>query len=243
MTAILCLLVAALPSVDASVSVGSAMRRLHYRDRLTSTLADWQGGAVALWGLSVQAFPLNGRLPVLDDVGAYGWYERSLRSTTFTADQVLEFSTQQIAWEAGLRWRATSDGVEHGAVTMGYGTLRQDFSGARLPGYILPAGTIQYWKPGLEGQLSLGPVALRGGAAYLFVVRQDFLSAYFPRASKGGIEGSVRASVDLGKFGVMLSGRYQRFFYSLHPEPYDPYVAGGALDELFAVDLACRYRY
>ena len=242
MTALLCLLIAASPSLDASFSVGSAMRRLFFKDRLTPTMVGWQSGAMAVWGLSVEAYPNTGRLLALDDVGAYGWYKRSLASTTLTADSTLRFSTQEIAWEAGLRWRAMSEGKERGAITMGYGSLRQDFSEARLPGYLMPAGTIQYWRPGLEGRLFIGRVSLGAGAAYLLVVRQDFLATYFPRASKGGVEGSVRASMDIGKFGLILSGRYQRFFYSLHPEPYDPYVAGGALDEMFAIDLACSYR-
>jgi len=241
-TALLCVLAAALPSLEASVSVGSSVRRLFYRDRVTQTLVGWKSGALAVWGLSLQAHPSTGRLPILDDVGAYGWYKRSLESSTLTADNVLAFSTQEIAWEAGLRWRVMSDSRERGAVSVGYGSLRQVFSGARLPGYLLPAGTIQYWRPGLEGQMSLGRVALGAGAAYLLIVRQDFLSKYFPRASKGGVEASVRASMDVGKVGLTLSGRYQRFFYSLHPQPYDPYVAGGALDELFSIDLACGFR-
>ena len=242
MTAILCLLVAALPSVETSVSVGSSVRRLFFKDRLTPTLVGWQSGALAVWGLSVQAYPSTGRLPVLDDLGVYGRYGRSLESSTLTADGTLAFSTKEITWEMWLRWRAMFGGRQRGAVSIGYGTLRQDFSSARLPGYLLPAGTIQYWRPGLEGQTSLGPVVLGAGAAYLLIVRQDFLSTYFPRASKGGLEASVRASMEVGKVGLTLSGRYQRFFYSLHPEPYDPYVAGGALDEHFAVDLACGWR-
>ena len=241
MTALLCLL-AALPSLDASVSVGTSVRRLSFRDRLTPTLVSWRSGALALWGLSLHVYPSTGRLPVLDDIGAYGWYNRSLESRTLTADSVLEFSTKEIAWEAGLRWRVMSDGQERGAVSVGYGSLRQVFGGSHLPGYLLPEGTIQYWRPGLEGQISLGPVALGAGAAYLLIVRQDFLSRFFPRASKGGLEASMRASMDVWKVGLTLSGRYQRFFYSLHPQPYDPYVAGGALDELFTVDLACGFR-
>lgn len=242
MIALLCLLATALPSLDASVSIGSSKRRLFFRDRLTPTLAGWQSGALAVGGLSLQAYPSTGRLPVIDDIGAYGWYARSLKSTTLTADGTLVFGTQEIAWETGLRWRAVFGGRERGAVSIGYGTLRYDFSGARLPGYLLPAGTIQYWRPGLEGRLPLGRVALGAGAAYLLIVRQDFLSANFPRAGRGGIEGSLRVSVDVWKVELTLSGRYTRFFYSLHPQPYDPYVAGGALDEVFALDLACGYR-
>jgi hypothetical protein len=241
-TALLCLLATALPSLDASVSVGSSVRRLFFHDRISPTLAGWQSGALAMWGLSLQAYPATGRLPILDDVGAYGRYARSLKSTTLTADGTLAFSTQEIAWEAGLRWRAIFAGVERGAVSFGYGTLRHDFSNASLPGYLLPAGTVQYWRPGLEGQMPMGPVLLGAGAAYLLIVRQDFLSAYFPRASKGGVEFSARASMHVWKVDLTFSGRYTRFFYSLHPQPYDPYVAGGALDEVFAVDLACGYR-
>jgi hypothetical protein len=241
-TALLCLLIAASPTVDASFSVGSAVRRLFFRDRLTPTLVGWESGALAVWGISLEVYPSTGRLPVLDDLGAYGWYKRSLASNTLTADSTLAFSTQEIAWEAGLRWRILEGKWERAAVTMGYGSLRQDFSEARLPGYLLPAGTIQYWRPGLEGRIQVGRVTLGAGAAYLLVVRQDFLQTYFPRASKGGVEGSLRASTDFGKVGLTVSGRYQRFFYSLHPQPYDPYVAGGALDEMFAIDLACTYR-
>ncbi len=242
MTALLCLLVAAMPTVETSVSVGSSVRRLFFRDRLTPTLAGWQSGALAVGGLSAEVYPSTGRLPVLDDLGAYGRYARSLRSTTLTADGALSFSTQEIAWEAGLRWRAILGGSERGALSLGYGSLRYDFGGARLPGYLLPAGTTQYWRPGLEARLSFGPIDLRVGGAYLFVVRQDFLAALFPRAGKGGLEATARASMDVRRVRLTLSARYTRFFYSLHPLPYDPYIAGGALDEVFAVDLACGFR-
>lgn len=241
MTALLCLLLA-MPAVEASVSAGSSVRRLFFRDRLTPTLAGWQSGALAVVGLSAEAYPSTGRLPVIDDIGAYGRYARSFSSTTLTADGLIAFSTQQIAWETGLRWRAILGGSERGALSMGYGSLRYDFSGARLPGYLLPAGTLQYWRPGLEGRFLLGPVELRAGGAYLLVVRQDFLSALFPRASKGGVEAAMRASLDVGRVRLTLSGRYTRFFYSLHPQPHDPYIAGGALDEVFALDLACGFR-
>jgi hypothetical protein len=242
--ALLCLLAAAMPSpsIETTVFVGSSMRRLAFRDRITPTLVGWQSGALALGGIAIQAYPSTGRLLVIDDIGAYGSYARSLKSRTLTADNVLGFTTQEVAWEVGLRWRLMSDGNEVGAVTMGYGSVRHDFSNAQLPGYLLPDGTIQYWRPGLEGRFSVGRLKLGAGAAYLFVVRQDFLETYFPRASKGGVEGTVRASMDVGRIALTLSGKYQRFFYSLHPQPYDPYVAGGALDELFSIDLACGFR-
>ena len=48
--------------------------------------------------------------------------------------------------------------------------------------------------------------------------------------------------MNIWKLALTLSGRYTRFFSSLNPQPYDPYIAGGALDEVYAFDLACGYR-
>src|SRR5439155_25359938 len=104
--ALLCMLAGAMPMLDAQVTAGSSVRRLFFKDRLTPTLAGWQSGALALAGFSIQAWPSTGKLPVLDDIGAYGWYARSLKSETLTADGQLSFGTQETAWEAGLRWRA-----------------------------------------------------------------------------------------------------------------------------------------
>jgi hypothetical protein len=241
MIALLCLLFAT-PQVDASISVGSSVRRFFFRDRLSPTLAGWQSGALAVGGLALQAFPATGKLPMIDDIGAYASLARSLQSSTQTADGILTFNTQETTWEAGLRWRAILGGSERGALTVGYGSLRYVFGGASLPGYLLPAGAIQYWRPGLEGRLDLGRFVLRAGAAYLLVVRQDFLAALFPRYSKGGLDATMRVSTDVKQVTLSLAARYSRFFYALHPLPHDPYIAGGALDEVFAVDLACSYR-
>jgi hypothetical protein len=230
----------AAPAVDASVSVGSSVRQVFFRDRLTPTLAGWKSGALILGGFSLQAYPSTGKLPVIDDIGPYLGFARSLKSQTLTADGTLAFSTQETTWEMGLRWRGLFN--RHALLSFGYGSLSHDFSGARLPGFLLPAGAIQYWRPGLEGRFELGRVVLTAGAAYLLLVRQDFLSANFPRAKKGGFDVGARASLRVWKVELSLSGKYTRFFYSLHPLPYDPYIAGGALDEVFAVDLACGYR-
>lgn len=245
MIALLALLLAS-PQVDLALSGGSSLRRFYFRDRLSSTLAGWQSGALAVGGVRLTAFPATGKLPVLDDIGVVLSYQRSLQSSTQTADGILDFTTQETAWDAGLRWRLMAAGSERGAVTIGYGSLRYLFGGASLPGYLLPAGTIQYWRPGLEGRIEIGPVALRAGAAYLLLVRQDFLSAFFPRAKRAGLEGTLQLSTDVNIVTLLtlsLSARYQRYFYALHPLPYDPYIAGGALDEVFALDLACSHRF
>ena len=242
MIALLCALLSGPPQIDVAVSAGATSRRFFFRDRLSPTLAGWTSGALAVGGLSLQAFPATGKLPVVDDIGVFASFQRSLQSTTQTADGILSFTTQATSWEAGLRWKAVLGGVDRGAVTMSYGSFRYLFGGASLPGFLLPSGTIQYWRPGVEGRWDAGRFTLRAGGAWLLVVRQDFLNAVFPRASKGGVELSASASMPVKIVRLTLSARYQRYFYSLHPLPYDPYIAGGALDEVFSLDLACSYR-
>jgi hypothetical protein len=217
-------------------------RRVAFRDRLTPGLAGYQSGVLPLLHLDVLAHPTSG-LPVIDDVGFFGSYSRSLvKSRTLTADGSLGFETQQIAWEAGARYRLIIDGEERGAASISYGSLRNDFAGPSIEGVLLPAGTLQYWRPGVELRVPIGRVALFVGAGWLAPVKQDAVGIAFPRSTSGGIDAVLRAEMKLG--GLWLRGalRYMRFFYSLNPLPHDPYVAGGALDEVAFASLAVGYR-
>lgn len=243
MIGLLCALAAAPPLVEVSLAPGVGLRRVSFRDRLTPSLAGYQSGALALLRLGLAVYPAGAsRLPVIEDVSFYGSYARSLKSRTLTADQALALDSQMIAWEAGARFRGMVGDEERYAISIGYGSLRNDFSGAELPGVLLPSGTLQYWRPGAELRFPFGAFAVTLGAGYLAPARQDAIGAAFPRSSSGGVDGTLRASVALGAFQLALSGRYMRFFYSLHPQPYDPYVAGGALDELWAANLAVALR-
>ena len=236
MIALLCLL------LEISAGPELAVRRVSFRDRLTPGLAGYQSGALPLFRLDAVAYPAHGVL-ALDDLGFFGSYARSLlKSRTLTADGSLAFETQEIAWEAGARYRIVIDGEERFVASLGYGSLRNDFAGPRLAGVLLPAGTIQYWRPGVEGRMPLGPVVLAAGFGYLAPARQNAVGAAFPRASSGGVDLGLRAELALGKLWLRLAARYLRFFYSLHPLPHDPYIAGGAIDEVASASLALGYR-
>ena len=236
MIALLCLL------LEISAGPELAVRRVGFRDRLTPGLAGYQSGALPLLRLDAAAYPARGLLAI-DGFGFFGSYARSLlKSRTLTADGSLAFETQEIAWEAGVRYRVVIDGNERLAASLSYGSLRNDFAGPRLAGVLLPAGTLQYWRPGVEGRLPLGPVVLAAGFGYLAPARQDAIGAAFPRASSGGVDLGLRAELAVGKIWLRLAARYLRFFYSLHPLPHDPYIAGGAIDEVASASLALGYR-
>ena len=236
MIALLCLL------LEVSAGPEVAVRRVAFRDRLTPGLAGYQSGALPLFRLDALAYPAHGLL-ALDDLGFFGSYARSMvKSRTLTADGSLAFETQEIAWEAGARYRIVIDGEERGALSLGYGSLRNDFNGPRIAGVLLPAGTLQYWRPGAEGRIPLGPVVLVAGLGFLAPARQDAVGAAFPRSSSGGVDFGLRAELAFGKIWLRAAARYLRFFYSLHPLPHDPYIAGGAIDEVASASLALGYR-
>lgn len=236
MIALLCLV------LEISAGPEVAVRRVGFRDRLTPGLAGYQSGALPLLRLDALAYPARGLL-ALDDLGFFGSYARSLlTSRTLTSDGSLAFETQETAWEAGARYRIVLGGKERGAASLSYGSLRNDFNGPRLAGVLLPAGTLQYWRPGVEGRFTLGRVGLAAGLGYLAPARQDAIGNAFPRASSGGVDLGLRAEVAVGKLWLRLAARYLRFFYALHPLPHDPYIAGGAIDEVVSASLALGYR-
>ena len=227
-----------LPALAVSLSAETSWRKLSFRDRLTPQLAGWTSGALPGARIAAELFPAAGRLPVLDQLGAYGSYARSLTAQTLTAEGALAFDTQQIEWDAGLQWRS-----RHFGVSFGYASLRADFGGPHLPGVLLPSGTVQWWRPGVSARLPLGRFFEVGaGAAYLLIARHNALGPVFPRQSEAGVEALAHAAAVFGRLSVRLSGRYTRFFSSLHPLPYDPYIAGGALDEVLGLDLSCVVR-
>jgi hypothetical protein len=235
-------LLCALFEIFAGFELGN--RHVSFRDRLTPGLAGYQSGALPLFALDALVTPLDGSgLPGVADVGFFGSYARSIvKSRTLTADGSLAFEAQQISWEAGARYRVRIGGVERGGVSLGYGSLRSDFAGPSIAGVLLPSGTLQYWRPGLEVRVPLGPVVLFAGAGYLAPARQDAVGNAFPRSTSGGVDAALRGELSFGELTVRLALRYMRFFYSLHPLPRDPYIAGGALDEVASASLALGYR-
>ena len=148
-------LVCALPLLELFLVPSTDVRRVSFRDRLTPSLAGYKSGARALLRTELSIFPLgHSELPGVSDVGFFGSYARSLQSQTLTSDGSLAFTTQEIAWDAGARYRGIVGGEERFGASLSYGSLRNDFSGPRLPGVMLPAGTVQYWRPGASGRVA-----------------------------------------------------------------------------------------
>lgn len=68
-------------------------------------------------------------------------------------------------------------------------------------------------------------------------------SEWFPRASAGGIDGEIGATVHVtGGFGIRVAGEIRRFFFRMSPEPGDARIAGGAIDQHLGGSIALQWR-
>ena len=98
-------------------------------------------------------------------------------------------------------------------------------------------------RPGLLLKLKIfGPVSLQLGAAYQALLQTGEIGAYFPRARAGGLDAGGALTVGLmERLEVRLAGEYQRYWFSMNPEPGDTYVAGGALDIFVSGTLSVAF--
>ncbi|MFW5925897.1 MAG: hypothetical protein ACOCV4_07000 [Myxococcota bacterium] len=81
--------------------------------------------------------------------------------------------------------------------------------------------------------------------AYLFLIDMGEIAteSWFPRADGGGVNGRVVAAfpIDWG-LEVRVAAELNRFFFDLDPRPGDPWIAGGAVDQAWALGLEVGWR-
>jgi hypothetical protein len=231
------------PILILSLAPEIGTRRVTYRDRISTGLAAYQSGAVGLLKLSAEIYPSRGRgLPIVSDIGLFGDTSRSLRSQAQFAPGTF-YDDQWHEWDVGGRWRAIFSGEEWLALSIRYGSLSSQISGPKLTGVLLPSGTLQYWRPGLDLRFPIGPISISLFGGYLGVVVQDSIGHAFPRATSAGVDAGGKIALAISRYlELHISGRYTRFFYTLNPQPNDPFVAGGALDEYAVAELGLSLR-
>jgi hypothetical protein len=211
---------------------------------VTPGLAGYQSGVMALGVVSLETFLARGKgLPIVSEVGLTGSVARSLRAHDEGPAGTPGLDSLWHAWDLGGRYRGTVGGIEYYSLSLRYGSSRWDFSGPPQAGALLPGGFLQWWRPGLDLRLPLGPAALTLSGGYRFVVVRDAVGRAFPRADIAGVDGALALSVDLPqRLRLKLAGRYLRFFSTLRPMPGDRFIAGGALDEYAVLDLTLAWR-
>jgi hypothetical protein len=109
---------------------------------------------------------------------------------------------------------------------------------------VLPSVSYKFLRFGPDARVFFGNASVFLGGAYLPVLSTGTLGEHFPNATKGGIEARAGAAYLITpNLEASLELVYTRFYYSLRPDTPDPYVAGGALDEMGHVSLGLAYLF
>jgi hypothetical protein len=225
--------------VRALVEVGT--RHFSYVDRVTTSLRSYDLLAAPLVGVHGELCPFSRTsVPVLKDFSVSGDYRLAfgLSSTDSAGDSV---STSWSSFDIGARERVHLNESLALGLHGGYGQNAYTF-GAVSEDTALPGVQYRFIAGGLDARLTLPRLSLYLSGSYLGVLSAAPTGTYFPRATVGGVEGTIGAAYSLAYgFELSLEIAYTRFFYSMNPEPGDAYVAGGALDQMGRGALGLGY--
>jgi hypothetical protein len=215
---------------------------MSYRDKLTSTLRPYDLTAAPLVSIAAEVYPLAhaGLDRLIGGIGVTGDYERAfgLSSADKAGGQV---GTQWQSFDFGLRERVVINPSILLGADLGYGAVDFQFDRPSFTAQ-LPSVGYRFIRAGIDVRATHGDLSGFAGGGYLFMLSAGDMGGLFPRESVGGIEGRIGGAYALTPhFELSLALSYARFFFSMHPEPGDPNVAGGALDEMSRLSLGVSY--
>ncbi|NOK19825.1 hypothetical protein [Corallococcus carmarthensis] len=248
------------PLVEGALGLKLFGRSLRYKDDVFGVLRPYtlgtDVGGFALPGApqfagDVTVYPLAPfQQGALARLGITGSIDQSfgLKSTGSTG--AVSYPTTAREWTAGLRYvmpfgAAQRYGFE---VTGAYGmnTFRIDAVDGERP---LDLPNVEYKTAGLTLGLRAAlsekfDFNFRLGYQHPLDSGELSSDAWFPRMSAGAVTGSATLAYRLNRIlDVRLKADLRRYFFKFNPEPGDPYVAGGAVDQYPGLSLQVGFRY
>ncbi|TSC26714.1 hypothetical protein [Corallococcus sp. Z5C101001] len=248
------------PLVEGAVGLRLFGRSLRYKDDVFGVLRPYTLGA------DVGGFALPGAPQVSGDITVYplarlktgalarlgitGAIDQSfgLKSTGSTG--AVSFPTVAREWQAGLRYVVPFGARDRYGFeitgTYGMNTFRVDAVDGERP---VDLPNVEYKTAGLGLGLRAElteKLDFNFRLGYLHPLDSGELSsdAWFPRMSAGAVTGSAMVAYRLNRFlDVRLKADLRRYFFKFNPEPGDPYVAGGAVDQYPGLSLQLGFRY
>ena len=222
-------------------------RRLFYEDDLFGALSRYRQPLAPHLGAELEFYP-----GALITSGPLSWFGLTasfdfLAFVTAVAADGTRYPTSSLRLRLNLAGRIPiADRLELG-ITFGYALTTYGITGDAATRPNVPDVSYSALRPAATVGLKIvGPLWVRVGGGYHILLNTGQLGSaeYFPRVTGGGFDASAGVMVRLFRF-VEIRGafEYQRFWFSMNPEPGDPYIAGGALDDSrgFSVNAAFTY--
>ncbi|MEZ4225499.1 MAG: hypothetical protein R3B13_31390 [Polyangiaceae bacterium] len=207
-------------------------RNFRYSDDLFDALRSYKLGAAPAFFVQGRWYPaahFTGGVPA--NIGLALGYEQGvfLKSKVSGGD---ELATKMTEWYAGLRYRVPIEKHEVGVQgTYGKHTFEVDDDPAAP---LVPDVGYSYVRFGIDGRIRVDKILLGAQLGYRMLLDTGELqsSAWFPNAGGGGVDAGFMAGYEFITGVALVAGfDFRRYFFSFDPEPGDPYIAGGAVDE------------
>jgi hypothetical protein len=230
-------------TVGADFEIGG--RRVGYTDLVIENLRTYDVIGVPVVAVAGEAYPgARSNIPVVRDLGLAVAYAGALGLDSALPDG----TSVRTSWhrvDAALRGRIRIGSRPFAplvTVSAGYAFTRFAVDAPGAVASQAPTVTYHSARLGADGRVPIGPVALRLGAGYRFPFAAGALVERFRDGSVGCLDALVGIAVPITR-GVeaRASAEYTRYFYSFYPEPGDPYIAGGALDEYLGIKIGAAY--
>jgi hypothetical protein len=219
-----------------SLSVGPELygRHYSYRDDIFEVLRAYDLTATPALTATAEVYPVADRPGALAGLGLAGRFTHVPR---FDTEDVAgsRYESKAQSYVAGARYRLHLARVEV-AGALDYGS--QTFSIAPVadaPDPDFPDARYRYLRAGIGAAAPLwSGLGVAAGIGYRQVLASGEIEDddFFPRSSARGIDAELELSYALMLgFDVRAGAALERYGHDLDPEPGDPRVAGGALDQ------------
>jgi hypothetical protein len=220
-----------------SVAIGPELygRHFSYRDDVFEALNEYDLAGTPAVTATGEVYPMAGRARgAVAGLGAAG---RFTHVPSFDSEDLagVQYSSEARSYELGARYRHRIARVDlAGAIDYG----GQSFSIAPAGDAAdadFPAVRYHYVRAGAAAAAPIASrFAIAGAAGYRQVLSSGQIEspAFFPRSSARGLDLGLELSAALlWGLDVRAGAAVERYGHALEPEPGDPRVAGGALDQ------------
>ena len=228
--------------LDFELGMGGYNRGLTFNQNLTPSLLSYTLGVGPIAVANVVMYPLDPLVGgVLGNIGLELEVQQgfAISSTLVTNGVSTTYKDVVHDYAGGGRYRFTFGSANDVYVSVTGGEDAFTFTG-RSPTSILmiPDTIYHYVRPGLGLHLALGGglgVSLAGGYRAVLNHAGPQFQQFFPRSTVAGADAELVVRYAISDMFEARAGlEWRRYWFAMHSQPGDTYIAGGAVDQSFA---------
>jgi hypothetical protein len=228
--------------LDFELGMGGYNRSLTFNQNLTPSLLSYTLGTGPIAVANVVMFPLDPLVGgVLGNIGLEAEIQQgfAISSTLASGGTTTTYKNVVHDYAGGGRYRFTFGSASDFYVSVTGGEDAFTFAGRSATSVLqIPDTIYHYVRPGLGLHLDIaGGLGVSIAAGYRAVLNNGGaqFQQFFPRATVAGADAELVARYAVSPmFEVRAGLEWRRYWFAMHSQQGDTYVAGGAVDQSFA---------